>query len=94
MKPVSRSAACIWLLSIVKHAGKHSTIQSKLPVIQQVFSYLLSDNNGNDFCVTRFLMMGVEVTQEVASRGLVFVYDYGDAAMKVENSKKFPHKFP
>ena len=38
----------------------------------------------------KFLNICVEVTQEVASRGLVFVYEYGSADMKViEISAKF-----
>eukprot|EP01117_Protostelium_nocturnum_P011614 TRINITY_DN4217_c0_g1_i1.p1 TRINITY_DN4217_c0_g1~~TRINITY_DN4217_c0_g1_i1.p1 ORF type:complete len:1816 (+),score=559.90 TRINITY_DN4217_c0_g1_i1:158-5605(+) len=64
----TRSAACIWLLSLVKFTGKEEEVKDQLQTIQTAFSYLLSDSD--------------EITQEAASKGLVFVYEEGDAEMK------------
>jgi proteasome component ECM29 len=80
-KPGTRAAASIWLLSLVKFSGRHVSIQSKLPLIQTVFSYLLSDNNGINFGVLH--LTNIEITQEVAAKGLTIVYDIGDDATKV-----------
>ncbi|PRP89356.1 proteasome-associated protein [Planoprotostelium fungivorum] len=63
-----RSAACIWLLSIVKHCGTHSGVKKHLQTIQTAFSHLLADPD--------------EVTQEAASRGLVFVYQESSEEQK------------
>lgn len=67
---LSRNAAAIWLLSLLQHSSTHPELRSKLALIQAYFSRLLADNN--------------EVTQEVASKGLVMVYELGDAGMKRE----------
>eukprot|EP00026_Physarum_polycephalum_P000236 Phypoly_transcript_00236.p1 GENE.Phypoly_transcript_00236~~Phypoly_transcript_00236.p1 ORF type:complete len:1888 (+),score=384.04 Phypoly_transcript_00236:110-5665(+) len=67
---IHRCAACIWLMSIVQHTGHLEPVLAKLPLIQVAFSGLLADSN--------------EVTQEVASRGLVLVYEKGDARVKKE----------
>eukprot|EP01119_Soliformovum_irregulare_P015728 TRINITY_DN4466_c0_g1_i1.p1 TRINITY_DN4466_c0_g1~~TRINITY_DN4466_c0_g1_i1.p1 ORF type:complete len:1775 (+),score=639.94 TRINITY_DN4466_c0_g1_i1:70-5394(+) len=66
----NRAAACVWLLSIVKNNSKDPSVLSQLPKIQSVFSFMLSDDD--------------EVIQEIASRGLVFVYEIGDEKMKDE----------
>ncbi|KAI8088970.1 proteasome stabiliser-domain-containing protein [Halteromyces radiatus] len=63
-----RKAACIWLLSILKFGKDQDIIKTNLGVIHASFSRLLSDRD--DF------------TQEVASKGLGLVYEYGDAKIK------------
>ena len=64
-----RCAASIWLLGFVNFAGKNTVVQKKLNNIQAAFSLLLSDPN--------------QITQEVASKGLVLLYEIGS-----EESKK------
>jgi proteasome component ECM29 len=63
-----RKAACIWLLSILKFGKDHEIVKKNLGLIHASFSRLLSDRD--DF------------TQEVASKGLGLVYEYGDAKIK------------
>ncbi|KAI8330892.1 armadillo-type protein [Chlamydoabsidia padenii] len=63
-----RKAACIWLLSILKFGKDQSIIKENLGIIHASFSRLLNDRD--DF------------TQEVASKGLGLVYEYGDAKIK------------
>ncbi|KAL0086564.1 proteasome stabiliser-domain-containing protein [Phycomyces blakesleeanus] len=63
-----RKAACIWLLSILKFGKDQAFVQKNLGIIHASFSRLLSDRD--DF------------TQEVASKGLGLVYEYGDAKIK------------
>ncbi|KAI8073997.1 proteasome stabiliser-domain-containing protein [Gongronella butleri] len=63
-----RKAACIWLLSILKFGVNQPIISANLRVIHASFSRLIGDRD--DF------------TQEVASKGLGLVYEYGDAAIK------------
>ena len=58
-----RKAACVWLLVILKHTSKHSTVQEMMGDIQQAFSAMLSENN--------------ELVQEIASKGLSLVYEFG-----------------
>jgi hypothetical protein len=41
----TRTAACIWLLSIVKQVGSHPAVTSRLGKIQAAFGRLLADNN-------------------------------------------------
>ncbi|XP_028798613.1 proteasome adapter and scaffold protein ECM29 [Neltuma alba] len=63
-----RCAGTVWLLSLTMYCGHHSTIQQKLPEIQEAFSHLLGEQN--------------ELTQELASQGMSIVYELGDASMK------------
>ncbi|KAI9024387.1 proteasome stabiliser-domain-containing protein [Phycomyces nitens] len=63
-----RKASCIWLLSVLKFGKDQAFVQKNLGVIHASFSRLLSDRD--DF------------TQEVASKGLGLVYEYGDAKIK------------
>ncbi|KAL5487417.1 hypothetical protein EMCRGX_G020012 [Ephydatia muelleri] len=56
-----RQAACVWLMCIIKHAGRHRELQNHLPVIQDVLIGMLGEPN--------------ELTQEVASRSISIVYD-------------------
>eukprot|EP01113_Clastostelium_recurvatum_P027951 TRINITY_DN3387_c0_g1_i2.p1 TRINITY_DN3387_c0_g1~~TRINITY_DN3387_c0_g1_i2.p1 ORF type:complete len:1971 (+),score=451.33 TRINITY_DN3387_c0_g1_i2:78-5990(+) len=65
---IQRTAACIWLLALIKHVGHLEPIQSMLGLIQSAFSSLLADNS--------------EVTQEVAARGMTLVYERGDESTK------------
>ncbi|KAI8147438.1 proteasome stabiliser-domain-containing protein [Fennellomyces sp. T-0311] len=63
-----RKASCIWLLSILKFGKDQPLIQTNLNVLHAAFSRLIADRD--DF------------TQEVASKGLGLVYEYGDAKIK------------
>lgn len=63
-----RTAGCIWLLSLVKYAGQNKTVKDELLTIQGAFSSLLGDIN--------------DITQEVASRGLVLAYELGSSSAK------------
>ncbi|KAI9262116.1 armadillo-type protein [Phascolomyces articulosus] len=63
-----RKASCIWFLSILKFGKDQSLIQKNLGVLHAAFSRLIADRD--DF------------TQEVASKGLGLVYEYGDAKIK------------
>eukprot|EP01103_Thecamoeba_quadrilineata_P013200 TRINITY_DN3590_c0_g1_i1.p1 TRINITY_DN3590_c0_g1~~TRINITY_DN3590_c0_g1_i1.p1 ORF type:complete len:1957 (-),score=534.48 TRINITY_DN3590_c0_g1_i1:30-5876(-) len=64
-----QASATIWLLSLVRFSGNHPVIQRSLPKFQQLFSQLLGHTN--------------DVIQEVASRGLVLVYEHsGDKGSK------------
>ncbi|KAG0174143.1 hypothetical protein DFQ29_007586 [Apophysomyces sp. BC1021] len=63
-----RKASCIWLLSVLKFGKGQTLVQSNLGMIHASFSRLLGDRD--DF------------TQEVASKGLGLVYEYGDAKLK------------
>jgi hypothetical protein len=67
--PLTRAAACIWLLSIAKQTSRHPTLLQNLNLLQTAFSLMLSDAN--------------EIVQEVASKGLVIIYDLGDDDVKV-----------
>ncbi|CAO3594598.1 unnamed protein product [Absidia cylindrospora] len=63
-----RKASCIWLLSILKFGNDQDIIKKNLGLIHASFSRLLNDRD--DF------------TQEVASKGLGLVYEYGDVKIK------------
>ncbi|CAO3637178.1 unnamed protein product [Cunninghamella blakesleeana] len=63
-----RKASCIWLLSILKFGKTQEVITKNLAIIHASFSHLLNDTD--DF------------TQEVASKGLGLVYEYGDSKIK------------
>ncbi|KAG2227610.1 hypothetical protein INT45_002295 [Circinella minor] len=63
-----RKASCIWLLSILKFGKDQPLIQTNLGVLHAAFSRLIADRD--DF------------TQEVASKGLGLVYEYGDDKIK------------
>ncbi|ORZ22637.1 armadillo-type protein [Absidia repens] len=63
-----RKASCIWLLSILKFGNDQDIIKKNLSLIHASFSRLLNDRD--DF------------TQEVASKGLGLVYEYGDVKIK------------
>ncbi|KAI9491193.1 proteasome stabiliser-domain-containing protein [Zychaea mexicana] len=63
-----RKASCIWFLSILKFGKDQPLIQNNLGVLHAAFSRLIADRD--DF------------TQEVASKGLGLVYEYGDAKIK------------
>ena len=58
-----RKAACIWLLVLLKHSSKHPAVQEMMTAIQQAFSSMLSEND--------------EIVQEVSSKGLSLVYEFG-----------------
>jgi hypothetical protein len=55
----TRSPAAIWLLSLIKHSGKHAVVARNLFEIQKAFSFLLSDND--------------EVIQESAAKGYLYI---------------------
>ncbi|KAN0039348.1 hypothetical protein ACTA71_001542 [Dictyostelium dimigraforme] len=59
--PITRCSAGIWMVCLLKNFGKLSFVQPQLPMIQNGFISLLSDNN--------------ELTQDVASKGITLVYD-------------------
>ncbi|KAI9320591.1 proteasome stabiliser-domain-containing protein [Dichotomocladium elegans] len=63
-----RKASCIWLLSILKFGKDQELIKKNLEIIHASFSRLIADRD--DF------------TQEVASKGLGLVYEYGNAKIK------------
>merc|ERR1712232_390682 len=63
-----RCAASIWLLALVNYCGKNKIIQGHLGDIQSAFSLLLAD--------------GSQITQEVASKGLVILYEIGNEETK------------
>ncbi|KAI8374250.1 proteasome stabiliser-domain-containing protein [Radiomyces spectabilis] len=63
-----RQASCIWLLSLLKFGKEQPLIKTNLGTIHASFSRLLADRD--------------EFTQEVASKGLGLVYEYGDAKIK------------
>lgn len=67
-KPSLRSAACIWLLSIVQFLGHLPLIRTKAAEIHVAFMRFLADRN--------------ELVQESASRGLSIVYELGDTELK------------
>ena len=58
-----RKAACIWLLVLLKHSRKHSSVQDMMAEIQKAFSTMLSEND--------------EIVQEVSSKGLSLIYEFG-----------------
>jgi len=58
-----RSAACIWLVSLVSFTSKSPALLHRLDEIQEAFSHLLGDSN--------------ELIQEMASRGISAVYRLG-----------------
>ena len=64
----TRASGSLWLLELVEKSGDHPLIKRNLHAIQHAFSLLLGDNN--------------DVVQEVAAKGLVLVYESGDASMK------------
>ncbi|KAK5578672.1 hypothetical protein RB653_008345 [Dictyostelium firmibasis] len=59
--PITRCSAGIWMVCLLKNFGKLPFVQPQLPMIQNGFISLLSDNN--------------ELTQDVASKGITLVYD-------------------
>ncbi|EAL63429.1 hypothetical protein DDB_G0288007 [Dictyostelium discoideum AX4] len=59
--PITRCSAGIWMVCLLKNFGKLPFVQPQLPLIQNGFISLLSDNN--------------ELTQDVASKGITLVYD-------------------
>lgn len=63
-KKLVRQGASIWLLASVRYAGESPELKKYLFDLQRSFSILMSDNN--------------EITQEVAGRGMAFVYELGD----------------
>lgn len=67
-KPSLRSAACIWLLSIVQYLGHMPLVQNRAAEIHVAFMRFLADRN--------------ELVQESASRGLSIVYELGDNDLK------------
>jgi len=63
-----RLAAGIWLLSVVKHSGAHPAVRAHASALQEVFARSLGDPS--------------DVLQEVASRGMVLLFESGDAAQR------------
>ena len=60
-RPVVRASAAIWLLSVVKFAGKDSAVNQRAKDLQAAFTMLLGDRS-------QFL-------QELGGKGLSYVYD-------------------
>lgn len=67
-KPSLRTAACIWLLSIVQYLGHLPVIKEHAAEIHVAFMRFLADR--------------AELVQESASRGLSIVYELGDADLR------------
>jgi hypothetical protein len=59
---VQRSAACAWLLCLVKYADSDATVQEQLTAIQEAFSGSLMDSN--------------QFTQECASKVSLTFYPF------------------
>ena len=59
-----RCSACIWLTNLLRFAGNHPSLASRLPEIHEALGQLLGDGN--------------DLTQEMASRGMSLVYQLGD----------------
>ncbi|KAG0371099.1 hypothetical protein BGZ54_000043 [Gamsiella multidivaricata] len=96
-KAASKKAACIWLLTLVKFCSGHKSVKDRLENIHSVFSSLLSDRDGNHesysvSCVRygAIIIMAInfeiyyhiELTQEVASKGIGLVYELGDQSLR------------
>ncbi|KAF2069875.1 hypothetical protein CYY_008805, partial [Polysphondylium violaceum] len=64
--PVTRCSAGIWMVCLLRNFGKLPVMQLLLPLIQNGFISLLSDNN--------------ELTQDIASKGITLVYDSSNDA--------------
>lgn len=67
-KPSLRTAACIWLLSIVQYLGHLPIIKTYATEIHVAFMRFLADRT--------------ELVQESASRGLSIIYELGDNDLK------------
>lgn len=67
-KPSLRTAACIWLLSIVQYLGHLPLIKTYAGDIHVAFMRFLADRT--------------ELVQESASRGLSIIYEHGDNELK------------
>jgi proteasome component ECM29 len=63
-KKIVRQCASIWLMSVVRFCKEHPRLKYHLKEVQRAFSTLLTDTN--------------EITNEVAGRGLAYVYELGD----------------
>jgi len=64
----ARQNAAIWVLSLIKHGGRHPSLQERLDLVHARLSALLGDPH--DF------------TQEVASRSLSLLYEVGSEEVK------------
>jgi proteasome component ECM29 len=69
-KKIVRQCASIWLMSVVRFCRNHPRLKYHLKEVQRAFSILLTDTN--------------EITNEVAGRGLAYVYELGDADIQDE----------
>ena len=69
-KPSMRQASVIWLLCLVQYCGKLQDIKSRLRECQVAFKGFLADHDS--------------LNRESAARGLTFVYEKGDKAIKDE----------
>jgi proteasome component ECM29 len=70
-KPQVRAAGAPYLLCLVKYCPGHALVQARLKLVQQHFSFMLSEKS--------------EFMQEVASKGIGLVYDMcDDEAVKDE----------
>eukprot|EP01094_Clydonella_sp_ATCC50884_P016641 TRINITY_DN2767_c0_g1_i1.p1 TRINITY_DN2767_c0_g1~~TRINITY_DN2767_c0_g1_i1.p1 ORF type:complete len:1950 (+),score=547.43 TRINITY_DN2767_c0_g1_i1:123-5972(+) len=67
-RPSDRRAGATWLLCLLRRVGKHVVVQEQLARIQATFTDLLADES--------------DVVQEIGSRGLVFVHEFGDASSR------------
>ncbi|KAL2912896.1 proteasome component M29 [Polyrhizophydium stewartii] len=67
---VTRKAVCIWLLCVTKYCAASGAVKARALDIHAAFSGLLADRD--------------EFTQEVASKGIGLVYDFGDQSVKDE----------
>eukprot|EP00039_Didymoeca_costata_P013908 m.217981 g.217981 ORF g.217981 m.217981 type:complete len:1891 (-) comp15896_c0_seq5:51-5723(-) len=69
-RAISRQAAGVWLVSVLKHCGGLQPVQKNLQALQQAFTGLLSEADG--------------FTQDIASKGIGLIYEQGDDAMKAD----------
>jgi len=67
-KPALRQATVIWLLCLVQYCGQSHGVQSRLKACQAAFKGFLSDKES--------------LNRETAARGLTFLYEKGDRAIK------------
>jgi len=67
-KPALRQATVIWLLCLVQYCGQSHKVQSRLKECQVAFKGFLSDKES--------------LNRETAARGLTFLYEKGNRAVK------------
>ncbi|KAL7747635.1 proteasome component M29 [Sorochytrium milnesiophthora] len=67
-KPNARKLVCVYLTSTLKLCGSHPVVTASLKRIHNSLLSLLADKD--------------ELVQEVASKGMTFIYDLGDKSLK------------